>query len=89
MQRLNRVGLVESLRGPGGGYRLGRSREKITLLEIVETIDGPLERSTCIMPVKTCRGAGCVLGDLLADVNDMVRDYLGDTKLSELEGTYA
>jgi Rrf2 family protein len=89
MQRLNRVGLVSSVRGPGGGYRLGRPREEISLLDIVETIDGPLEQSSCIMPVKTCGGAGCVFGDLLEKVYVTVREYLGGTKLSELEGTYA
>lgn len=89
MQRLNRVGLVSSVRGPGGGYTLGRPRDEITLLDIVEAIDGPLDPSRCIMPVKACRGATCVFGDLLSTVNDTVREYLSGTRLSELEGTYA
>lgn len=89
MQRLNRVGLVSSVRGPGGGYRLGRSRKAITLLDIVEAIDGPLDPSRCIMPERTCRGATCVFGDLLGVMNDKVREYLSGTRLSELAGTYA
>ncbi len=89
MQRLNRIGLVSSVRGPGGGYKLGRPREEITLLDIVEAIDGPLDPSECIMPVKVCRGGTCVFGNLLGKVNDAVREHLSGTKLSELEGTYA
>jgi Rrf2 family protein len=40
--------LVKSLRGPTGGYHLGRSPEALTLLEIVEVIDGPGKETTGI-----------------------------------------
>lgn len=89
MQRLNRVGLVSSVRGPAGGYSLGKPREKITLLDIVEAIDGPLDPSDCIMPERTCHGTACIFGDLLAVVNEKVREHLRNTKLSGLAGTYA
>ncbi len=41
------AGLVESVRGARGGYRLGRPAEKITLVELVEAIEGPLRLSQC------------------------------------------
>jgi len=41
-QRLRRAGLVRSKRGPGGGYRLARAPEEITLREVVEAVEGPL-----------------------------------------------
>lgn len=40
-------GLVESVRGARGGYRLGKPAEKITLVELVEAIEGPLKLSQC------------------------------------------
>jgi len=43
-QRLRRAELVRSKRGPGGGYLLARSPEQITLRQIVEAVEGPLER---------------------------------------------
>jgi Rrf2 family protein len=41
-QRLRRAGLVRSKRGPGGGYRLARAPEEISLREVVEAVEGPL-----------------------------------------------
>jgi Rrf2 family iron-sulfur cluster assembly transcriptional regulator len=48
-QRLRRGGIVASKRGPGGGYCLAREPAKITLLEILEAVEGPLE-GTLEMP---------------------------------------
>jgi Rrf2 family protein len=45
-QRLRRAGLVTSKRGPGGGYRLARSASEISLRDIVEAVDGPLDGPT-------------------------------------------
>ena len=42
LQQLRRAGLVVGKRGPGGGYRLARPPEEITLREVVEAVDGPL-----------------------------------------------
>jgi Rrf2 family protein len=44
-QRLRRAKLVRSKRGPGGGYRLARPPREITLRDVVEAIEGPLDRS--------------------------------------------
>ena len=41
--RLRRVGLVESTRGPGGGYTLGRNAEKISVADIVSAVDEPMD----------------------------------------------
>jgi len=89
LQRLMRVGLVSSVRGPGGGYTLARARDEITLLDIVEAIEGPLDAIDCIMPVRTCTGGACILGDLLETINKRVREYLGGTNLDEKAGIYA
>lgn len=43
-QRLRRAKLVQSKRGPGGGYTLARPADEITLCQVVEAIEGPLER---------------------------------------------
>ncbi len=48
--RLRRARLVDSKRGPGGGYRLARPAEEITLCEIVEAVEGPLAESLEMAP---------------------------------------
>lgn len=44
MQQLVRRQILKSKRGPGGGFSLGRPLNKITMLEVVEAIDGPMDR---------------------------------------------
>ncbi len=47
MQLMRRAGLVESVRGKGGGYRLARGVDDITLLDIVQAIEGPMPAFRC------------------------------------------
>jgi Rrf2 family protein len=49
-QRLRRAGLVDSKRGPGGGYTLARVPEEISLREIVEALEGPLSEGLEMKP---------------------------------------
>lgn len=88
LQRLVRVGLVKSVRGPKGGFLLARSGDEMTLLDVYEAIDGPLEPVNCLLGTPTCRGSACILGGVLQTVNDQVREYLAGTKLSELVNVY-
>jgi len=84
LQRLGRGGLVKSVRGPKGGFLPGRPPGQITLLQVYESIEGPLTTRTCLFDRPVCNGDGCILGDLLGAVNSEVKRYLGETKLSEL-----
>ena len=89
MQRLAKAGLVQSTRGPGGGFRLGRSAESITLLEVYEAVEGRLESSECLLSSRVCEPGQCILGGLLEDVNRRVREYLSATRLSQLTEAFA
>ena len=81
-QRLARVGLVESTRGPKGGFRLLRAAEEITLLDVYESIEGPFALGKC--PFEVCTGEKCMLGELLGSLEQRIKDYLTETKLNEL-----
>lgn len=85
MQRLGHVGLVRSVRGPHGGFRLARAASKIRLLDVYEAIEGPLAKGTCLLEAPACSQKHCLLGGLLRSVNRQVKDYLGKTRLSDLE----
>lgn len=84
LQRLARAGLVESVRGPKGGFRCGKSVDGITLLDVYEAIEGRLISKTCLLGEPICDGAGCILGDLLGTVHRSIADYLAGTKLTSL-----
>lgn len=88
LQRLARVGLVRSSRGPKGGFALGKKGDEITLLEVYEAIDGPLTSNRCLFETPICSGAQCIFGDLLLTTNNRYRAYLEGMKLSELTDVY-
>ena len=54
LQELQRAHLVSSRPGPSGGYQLARPPEEITILEIVESLEGPIQTSECAL-----RGGPC------------------------------
>ena len=88
LQRLARAGLVESTRGPRGGFILVENRGNATLLEVYEAVDGPLVETDCLLGSPACGGEGCILGGLLETANREVREYLANTRLSELTSVY-
>lgn len=87
-QRLARVGLVKATRGPKGGFMLGKPANEITLLNVYESIEGPLVPSKCLLGAPICSGEKCILGGLLEMVDKQVREYLTETRLSELTSVY-
>lgn len=86
LQRMSREGLLTSTRGPRGGFALARPAEDISLLEVVEAVDGPYRAGTCLFDVPICRGDACILGDLLEKLNSLVLDYLRNTKVADVTG---
>ena len=84
LQRLARAGLVRSARGPKGGFGLAKGPAEITLLDVYESIDGPLRSETCLLGRPICNGKHCILGRLLVSVNQQVRRKLATARLSEL-----
>ena len=89
LQRLAKVGLVKSVRGPRGGFALGKGGDEIFLLHVYEAIEGPLESSNCLLGAPVCEDKECILGGLLKTVNKEVKDYMESTKLSDLVTVYS
>lgn len=86
MQRLHKVGLVTSKRGPKGGFTVGRAPATIRLLEVYESIEGPISDRKCLLTEPLCDGACCLLGGLLGQINEQVRNHLATTSLSHVCG---
>ncbi|MBM3497125.1 MAG: Rrf2 family transcriptional regulator [Armatimonadetes bacterium] len=85
LQRLGKQGFVSSTRGPKGGFRLARAADTVSLLDVYEAIDGPVRFSNCLFETPVCQGNGqCIMGDLLASVDDQVLKYLRETRLVDL-----
>lgn len=84
LQRLTRAGLVKSVRGPKGGFTIGKAPDTITLLEVYEAIEGRLQLTECLLGKPVCHS--CIMGDLLHKVNTLVQEQLSGTKVSDVTG---
>jgi Rrf2 family protein len=84
LQRLSRAGLVQAVRGPGGGFTLTRPQERITLLEVFEAVEGPMTEPGCLLGLPRCGGKACIFGDLLASVSRRVRRYMANKTLAQV-----
>jgi Rrf2 family protein len=82
LQRLTKAGLVKSLRGPKGGFVLGRGGDTITLREVYELFEGAINTNTCLLKTPVC-GEACVFGGLLVNINTLVIDFMTQTKLDD------
>lgn len=84
LRQLVRVGLLSSRRGPGGGYALAKPPAGITLLDVYETLEGPLRRDGCLFAEPVCREVSCILGNLVERLRRKAHDHLGSTSLSDI-----
>lgn len=81
---LSRAGLVASQEGRGGGSRLARPPEEITLKDAVEALEGPFEVTKCIMEDRACgEGAPCAMHEAWEEGQQTILDYLKSQTLSE------
>lgn len=87
--KLRRHEIVESVRGPGGGYNLARRPENITVADIIIAVDEPLDATQC-GGRENCHGHGevagsrCMTHDLWATLNEKMVDYLDSVSLKDL-----
>ena len=84
--RLRRKGLVQSARGPGGGYRLTRTAAETSIAEIVLAVDAPLRATRCAAQGKGCmlKGERCMTHDLWEDLGHRIEDYLASVSLADV-----
>lgn len=84
MQRLTKAGLVFSSRGPKGGFVLNEKGSSITLLEVFEAIDGPLNSNGCLLRIRDCPFCGCLFGGLVERMTLEFKEYLASKTLGDL-----
>ncbi len=85
MQTLVKHGYLLSGRGPLGGFNIKRNADKISLLEIVELIEGPKQGHFCGISEEKCPFESCVFGELPAEFDEKFREFYGNRKISEIK----
>lgn len=86
MRVLVKAGLVDSSRGPGGGFALAKPAEEISVLEVFEAIEGRYEIGKCLLPSRICEGGRCPLGESLMRANREIRDGMAENTLADIAG---
>jgi len=84
MQRLVKEGIIDSTRGPQGGFVLRKSADEVTLLDLYESMEGPLEFDDCLLGENRLGKHPCILGPVLKPMGEKLRDYLTNTRLSSI-----
>ena len=85
--RLRRGGLVQSVRGPGGGYRLAKGAHETSVAEVVTAVDEPLRATRCAgHQAQGCMKAGarCLTHDLWEETGRQIQGYLASVSLADV-----
>lgn len=90
--KLRRAGLVGSARGPGGGYRLARSSDAITIADIVAAVEEPIQATRCheggggcaAVPEPAGHGEHCQTHDLWHELSRQIALFLQGVTLADV-----
>ena len=82
--RLRRGGLVASVRGPGGGYRLSEPLEAISIARIIAAVDEQLDATRCGGSGLCQDGQQCLTHDLWSDLSARIEQFLSQYTLASL-----
>lgn len=82
--RLRRAGMVEGVRGPGGGYQLSRDAQLINVADIILAVDEPIDSTRCGGKANCQNNQPCLTHDLWMGLSDQIRNYLATINLHDL-----
>lgn len=82
--RLRKQGLVSSVRGPGGGYTLGREAGDIYVAQVIAAVDENVDTTRCGGAHNCQDNQQCLTHDLWHDLSDRIYEYLNQISLDDL-----
>lgn len=82
--RLRRQGLVMSVRGPGGGYRIAKPHHDISVSDIITAVDEQIDATQCGGNENCHEDGPCMTHDLWASLNQKILDYLSGVTLADM-----
>ncbi|NQY34153.1 MAG: Fe-S cluster assembly transcriptional regulator IscR [Alteromonadaceae bacterium] len=82
--RLRKHGLVCSVRGPGGGYRLGKCSAEIAVADVIGAVNESINATKCLNKGNCQGGEVCLTHTLWVDLSNRIEDFLKNISLSEL-----
>ena len=79
--KLRRAKLVDSIRGPGGGYVLAAAADEISIAQIITAAEDRLDATLCSIKANCHNGAPCLTHDLWENLNRTINQYLSSVTL--------
>lgn len=84
-QRLVKSQVLRSVKGRNGGFMLARRAHEITLMHVIEAIEGPQPLDTCVVGLAQCNDAmPCAQHDLYKPIRQRLKDYMNTTTVADL-----
>ncbi|MFT5598527.1 MAG: Rrf2 family iron-sulfur cluster assembly transcriptional regulator [Urechidicola sp.] len=81
--KLRKHGLVTGVRGPGGGYRLAKTADKISIADIIQSVDEKLDMTKCGGKGDCSKGEKCLTHQLWFDLSCRLYEFLSGIKLDQ------
>jgi len=81
--KLRRDGLVEGVRGPGGGYRLAKPAAAVSIADIITAVDEKMDATLCEGKENCQNGERCLTHDLWTSLSKQIFDYLAAISLAD------
>ena len=82
--RLRKAGIVQGVRGPGGGYQLRLLPEHVNISMIMDAVNEPIDSTRCRGEANCQHEGTCLTHDLWIDLNDHIDAYLSNITLADL-----
>jgi Rrf2 family iron-sulfur cluster assembly transcriptional regulator len=82
--KLRQQELVGSVRGPGGGYRLSRDAEQISVAQIIDAVNESVDATNCGGAGNCQHGQVCLTHNLWCDLSDQIHSFLSSITLASL-----
>ena len=82
--RLKKGGLVESIKGPGGGYKLSKDADDIVISDVIQAVDENLETTTCNGKSNCHNNQQCLSHNLWEDLGAEIKNFLSDVTLQQV-----
>ena len=82
--RLKKSGLVDSIKGPGGGYILSKDANEIVISEVIQAVDEDLETTACNGKSNCHNNHQCISHNLWQDLGTEINNFLSDITLKQV-----
>ncbi len=82
--RLRKAGIVQGVRGPGGGYQLRKAANKISIAMIIEAVNEPIDSTKCGGEANCQHDSICLTHDLWVGLSQHIHGYLSNITVADL-----